>query len=246
MSVGTPDFTRGVVNPQKLLAQLPANTQSVTVGVPPNAETLIVTAWGGLTDYDVTCAGVTSGFQYAGGKVGPTAFQFAGPTYMFDVSAAFDAQVTITFRTAPIVKWAVYSDAGVHCVLDLNKFVDGQGNTYVVSTIPGDGNGDHPTNEASATGAQLASLANLINAPGVGQRIRLFGLQMAVSGAGGVWVAQNGTGSIHYLWCVGSGMAQLSVPPQGLPMPTNDALNFYNWTGGGTLYVSAVYRIETL
>lgn len=247
-NVDTPDYQRGIVNPQSLLATCPAHTQSVTVTVPPNAENIVVTAWGGLTDYDISCAGVTSHFAYAGQILGPTAFINASPTYIFDVSNAFDEQVTITFRTAPIVEWAVYSDAGVHTVVDLNKFVDGQGNQYVISTIPGSGNGNHPTNELSI--ASVGNVANgtvIVPAPGAGNRIRVFDIYLNVtSAASGANLHDTVSGALLLNVSTPNTPANghVSCLPQGVPLSNNGAIA--TTVLAGTVDATVLYHVETL
>lgn len=117
-SVDTPDYQRGVVSAQKLLATVPGGTAAATVGLPPNVETLVVVVPGfDLTS--ATCVGVTSNATYPG--IATRTGQGAGLTtaMYFDVSAALDASVTVTAGAAPNNTWYIYGDSGVHITTDL-------------------------------------------------------------------------------------------------------------------------------
>jgi hypothetical protein len=234
-NIGTPDYQRGVVSAQALLATVPANTTTVTVGVPPNAETLIVTAPVAPITPTLYCVGVTTGLRYPGTPIPPAGAGYPGATYFFDASSALDSQVTFQFLIAPTHEWFVYSDAGVHITADLSKLANLQGIPYYIPSAPSTAAGDHPPNELSnVVFDSVASGTQILAAPGAGLRYRVFyvtlqanstGQRMGMSGGSQGLVTANSVSDIVPV--------TVDFKPTGIPLPTNSAISV-NGTGGTT------------
>jgi len=211
----TPDYQRGVVSAQQLLATVAAGTAEVTVDVPPNAETLIVCVQEYPSSLFIRAVGVTTGVVY------PTAFCSTGDgivtwqAQFFDCSSPLDSKVQITCATAPSQPWYVYSDAAVHVVIDpisANAIggtgaanpggtvqvggTDGtdlrtlrtseQGLPYAIPSPPGIDTGDRPPVELTwLTTTGLTVSTNVLSSPGAGKRYRLFYVNPFVEDAAG-------------------------------------------------------------
>lgn len=246
VTIDTPDYQFGVVNAQKLLATVPNGTNSVTVGVPPNAETLIVLTPGGINLFRCQVTGVTSGLSYAGIILPGQASASSGLQWFFDVSQAVDAQVTVTLSAGAGGAWSVYADAGVHVVADASKLTNDLGVQYVIPTVPNILNSDHPPVELKFASLITAASAVFIPAPGAGLRLRIFSAMVfpnatAVFG----WLADS-VGGVAI--CPGSQQAPGILPfiPQGIHLSTNASLNYSLQGGSGNMYVSAIYTVESV
>lgn len=117
-SVGTPDYTRGVVSPQKVVGDF-GEVASGTVGVPLNSQSLLVFAKGPAQDFQLsTVVGVTTGYSYG---FQATDFPTSPPydsTYVVLVTPGVDEQVSLRWTGAPPDGWVVVSDQGVRQVVD--------------------------------------------------------------------------------------------------------------------------------
>lgn len=245
-AIGTPDWQRGVVSAQVLLAAVPARATSVTVGVPPNAETIIVSTTIANPFGVWTCTGVTTGIQYAGARVANNGAVGQDATYFFDVSQAVDTEVTIATTQLLPPKWYVYADAAAHLVVDAGKLTSAVGVPYSIPTAPDTNTSSHPPAELIFAGGALTSGTTIVASPGVNNRLRLFALHLAVATVGAVWTVQDLGGSQHFIWCVGNGNVSLEIPLTGYAMAANDGLELYNWTGGGSGYVTVLYTNEEI
>jgi hypothetical protein len=271
----TPDYQRGVVAAQKLLATVPDTETSVTVGVPANAETIVVLAPGSLNPEDFTCTGATSGLNYPPTPYGPSVTGADTTSIVFDVSAAVDDQVTITYGFAPAFVWYVYSDSGVHVTTspylarvqnqiggtapvdglqiagtdgtDLQALrTDTRGAQFTVGSVPGTGSGDHPPTELSVAAAIPSGQAVVVPAPGAGKRIRVFTMCMTSdSGALIGYLYDSVTGVALAVASQVSNMT-VTLPPQGHPLTENASLNYLLYGGSGLMIVIAYYTIETV
>lgn len=246
MSIGTPDYTRGVVSAQKLLATVAAGTARVTVGVPPNAETLLVCCANGPSNGVLYVQGVTTLYLYAGVLFPEQQHIDTTTTWAFDVSSSMDEQVYVVFANAPTQEWFVYADAAVHVVGDASTLKNQNGAMYVIPSVPSGGAGDHPPNELSCTSNTFAAAGTLIPAPGAGQRIRLFAAQLMNYGTAGAWRLYDSSDTVTYLTCAESRSAELAYPLTGVTLPTNNALYCTLVTGGGSCRAMATYTVETV
>lgn len=223
-NVDTPDYQVGVVSAQVLLAAVPSGTATVRVGIPPNAETLIVTAANIGTNPTVFVEGVSTLYKFPGALVVQQPFITAAPTWLFDVSNAVDTQVDVTFSSAPGTGWFVYADSGVHVTVDPSKLTNGYGQQYVIPSVPSVNTADHPPNELLWTGGNAAGNTLILPAPGANQRYRLFAAAVWPQGAWGVQVLEHITGR----WLIGTGPAggQVSItwPLTGITIATNQAV----------------------
>jgi hypothetical protein len=232
-NIGTPDYQRGVVSAQALLATVPANTATFTVGVPPNTETLAVIFPGVASVSAISCTGTTTGATYLGVYTQPQSAIPADGTYFFDVSSAIDASVTITVTNPPASSWYVYSDSGVHIVADVSKLTNNLRQQYVIDSVPAIDGGDHPPNELSnVVFDSVANGTQILPGPGAARRYRVFyvtlqvnstGQRMGMSGGGQGLVTANSVSDIVPV--------TVDFKPTGIPLPTNGAISV-NGTGG--------------
>lgn len=120
-NVGTPDWQRGITTAQKLLATVPATTLTTTVGVPPNAETIVIVTSGPVGGNQVlTIKGSTSGQVYPWQVQFLTSGSQDYAQYYVDVTSVIDVELSITFTEAAAFTWYVYSDQAAHVVFDPN------------------------------------------------------------------------------------------------------------------------------
>ena len=116
-NVGTPDWQRGIVTAGKLLATVPAGVGTVTVTVPPNAQSLAVVLSAGDVQTAVTVRGVTTTRSYPGAwRAANVPFAFSDSFYYFGVASQLDPQVKITLSVLPGAAWYVFSESGVTLV----------------------------------------------------------------------------------------------------------------------------------
>jgi len=118
LNIGTPDWQRGVVSAQKLLATVAAGVASVTVAVPSNCENLVIAFSVPLPGGAPVVQGVDTGVKY---PVIPLNIVIPQKGFNFlavPVLSSQDASVTITFAGAPTSKWYVNSDSGSRIVVD--------------------------------------------------------------------------------------------------------------------------------
>ena len=245
IAVDTPDYTRGVVSAQKLLAAATGGGSPITVGIPPNTETLIViiTALGGRPTVKVS--GVSTGHTYPGVPFPSQFGQSQDYCWMFDVSSAVDTQVSITGVGAPLVPYAVYADSGVHIMADMSKLSSSNGMQYVIPTVPNTAAGDHPPNELSVAHVELAAAGNILGAPGAGIRYRIFSVQMSTLSALSA-IVWTGGGAPVVAVCAGPGNSITSIPAQGVPWSVNTAVVYGPVSGAGTMLITVLYTTETV
>lgn len=247
-TVDTPDYQVGVTSAQALLATVAAATISVVVGVPPNAETLIVMQPQTTAVTGCTCTGVTSGLQYTGMRADRGNSTSTATTWFFDVSSAVDQQVTIVWNIAPVGTWYVYSDAGVHLVADPSRLMDTNGSQYVVPIAPSTRTGNHPPTEVQAIAFNnVPSGTVLLAAPGAGKRYRIFSASCSVQTAGqllGLRDSVSGT----FFYSAGGGADAIAQPfsygPSGLPLSVNAAVTLITSAGVGQYTIA--YTTESI
>jgi len=244
-AIDTPDYQRGVVSAQKLLAKLSGTTDSVTTGVPPNCETLVVVVTTPVTYYPPTCKGTTSGVEYPGSVISAPFSPGQWTMVMFDVSDVIDSELTIAWLAAPGSEWYVYSDAGVHTVADVANNRDVNGSLFTVPVVPYGEPGSHPPQELSVVGNGGAASFTLLAAPGAGVRYRVFGGNMASLAAGLYGYLKDSVSGTAFFVCVGEGNASLVLPSQGLALSTDAAVDYVLGAGAGTMAMSLSYTTET-
>lgn len=248
ISIDTPDYQRGLVSAQKLLATVPAGTDFVVVGVPPNAESVVVAGSPGTTALGAAVAGVTSGIVYSGALLTGTNVSGVTPQWVFDVSSVVDEQIQVTCFTDPQQQWFVYADAGVHLTVDTSKLGNTLGQQYVIPAVPSNLSRDHPPVEL-----QVASLLDAPNGTGLvpppvpGARIRVFDAFVnGTSTAAFVALRTSVTG----MQIIGLGTTtantagRIDCRPSGVPLPGNQGINIVTTAGNGDGTV--VYTVETI
>ena len=241
MSIGTPDFTRGVVSAQKLLATTSAGTSTATVGIPPNAETLVVAVPLPPIGPKAVCQGTTTGFDYPGLSV-PS--QYSTPShaiFLFDISAAVDAEATVTLQFSPSRTWYVFSDQGVRITADASKLTSRLGQQHITPGAPSTLAGDHPPVELqSISFFGITATTTILAAPGAGQRYRIFSAWVVNVGsgdscliegtynAGNCFLAAPGSGSPHH------------IPLTGLALDANTLVQVNALFGSAGNYMGSV------
>lgn len=245
IAVDTPDYQRGIVNPQLLVGSFAANTNNENVFIPPNAETLIVVTGGGISTRSCFITGLTTGLSYAGMLIPTQTGAGAGLQWFFDVSAVADNEVQITFvANGPTTPWFVYADAGVHVVADASKKTNQLGVQYVTLAAPNTLASDHPPVELQYISGILSASGNLIGGPGAGLRYRVFSAQMSPGGTAVAGYLQDAGTSKGFIYGSNQAGAVIQYLPSGLPLSVNGAISYVLFAGSGNMYVQAVYTIE--
>lgn len=247
IAIDTPDYQRGVFNPQLLLAAVPAGRSSVTVGVPTNAETLVVATTGIPADDLINVVGVTTGISYPGVSLPPQPRIVSTPTWMYDVSAATDSEVSVSFTSAPTATWYVYADAGTHLTVDASLVKNSVGAAYVVPSIPSPQAGDHPPNEMQCTFDFGTTTQVFMGAPGAGLRYRLFTIELTGDNTAGSWeMVASGSVDGPYIHVAGVNATVIPLHPQGYPMPADTGLTVVQDAAGGTWRGTVWHTTETV
>lgn len=242
--IDTPDYQRGVVNAQRLLAVVPGDTQQVSVSLPPNAETLIVLTPPASGGGEVTVTGADTGVLYRGADIGAVPGVGGGSLSYFDIAGAVDETVTVAWSLVPPNQWWVLSDSGVHIVANMY----GKRDTTlasVVTTVPPSGNAnDGPVNELQCAAGFIAASGVVMSAPGSGIRYRVFAAQL-VSIGGTVYGSLNDEGNVRGFIVAGpSGAGNLTFGPSGIPCAANGTINLFINGGSGTFLWSVTYTTE--
>ncbi len=274
-NVDTPDHQYSAVSAQRLLATIPAGTTTIDVDLPINLETLVLVAQ--VVDYPtyITVTGKTTGVQYAGVALPPLDSGSSWSQFLYDVSSAVDATVTITFASATVADIYAYSDAGVHLIADPNLAAalsftgdnarpntlqiggtdgtylralrtDASGQLQAVQTIPGTTAEDHPVTEILSESDTPAHDRDVISAPGAGKRLRVFAMQMSSTGAGTRGVLTEGSGGGLLCACDIAGYGSVNLPDQGYALPENTSVYYNVITGTDGMHISIYYTIETI
>lgn len=118
--VGSPDYQHGITTAQKLLGTFTSAQASATVSVPPNAETIVVMADSATPLTMLSCVGATTGYSY---PISVSYLNNGGVNeaqYFINASGQVDAQLVLTWVTAPSAGWSVYSDQAPHVSFDPN------------------------------------------------------------------------------------------------------------------------------
>lgn len=242
--VDTPDYQRGVVNAQKLLAA-PSAKPSVIVSPPPNTESMILIADQPSSPSDVVwCLGQTS-LAYAPVYRLPASngVNFNG-AWIFDVSSVIDSSYEVYYGNGSDTQWYVYADVAARLVVDGSKLTDLHGQQYVIPTVPSTLTGDHPPVELQVHGAGLNIATTVLAAPGAGVRHRLFALQLIPQAAGVYGTLKDSVSGVNYLFSGAAGGATLTIPVTGQAMSTNAALNYQPNGSSGYEGVIVYYTTE--
>lgn len=244
---GSPDGQRGITTAQKLLATTAPGTSSATVTVPPNAETIVVAVPLPPAGPKAVCQGVTTGFDYPGLSA-PS--QYSTPShaeFLFDVSSALDAQVTITLQFSPARAWYVISDQGVRITADASKLTSRLGQQHIVPGAPSTLVGDHPPVELQSQSFYgITATTTILAAPGAAKRYRIFGAWAVNVGTGDTCLIE-GTynGNPCYLAAPGSGSP--NFPLTGLALDANALVEVQVLFGSAGNYMGSVlYTTETV
>jgi len=248
VAMDTPDGQLGVVNAQLQLATVAGGTRTCEVGIPPNAESLIVMAPSTTSVGSCFVQGVTTGLLYPGILQTPQPAFGEQQVWVFDVSSVTDAQVFVEFNVAPTEEWYVYADAGVHIVADTSKLTDLRGVTYAVPSVPNTAAGDHPPTELSSyVNNGVATGTVIIAAPGAGKRPRVFYASIAPETGGNTasLITTTGGVTVASIKATTGGQSQpVDYKPTGLPCPANAGLEVT--TTGGAASVVVVYTTENI
>jgi len=191
-----PPYQKGVVSAQKLLATVAAGTGTVTVGVPPNAESLVILLPSDPAIDKVVVQGTTTNVEYPSLVLLTNSLESATFCCIALVSSAVDAEVTVTPGTVPSVPWHVYADSASRLVSDLTlRAVQGANGAtvsgYGLLVMGSDGTDSRmlsvdPTggivlsgpNQATPVTAVTNSWTDVIPAPPAGYYTKLFSCDM--------------------------------------------------------------------
>lgn len=273
--VDTPDYQRGVVSAQKLLATVPDTETSVTVGIPPNAETIVVLAPGSLNPADFTCKGATSGLDYPPVPYGPSETGANTTSIVFDVSAAVDSSVTITYGFAAAFVWYVYSDSAAH--VHTNAYLartqnqagsaapvdalqvggtdgtdlrairtDTNGQQFTIPVPPGTGSSDHPPAGLQIAAEVIPSGGVLLNPPGAGLRHRVFAAQVTTQSSAITGYLYDDVSGVPICGGWQSAIAYMAFQPGGLALSTNAGIKWLTVSGSGSMLCIVTYTTETV
>lgn len=242
--VGSPDWQRGFISAQKLLATVPANTASEAVTMPPNAETIVVIAGAITPGNQCFCVGATTGKIYPGAIATGSAVAGGHSAVMFDATPVIDETVTITWITAPITTWYIAADAGIRIVSDIGKLTNTIGVQYVIPTTPGTGAGDHPPVELKYASAAGGSGTVVLAAAGAGNRYRIFSAQMSSWSAAAKGELDDSTSTRFFASSSVMDGFGLAYPLTGIALPTNSGVTMVLSAGTATAVVT--YTLETV
>lgn len=246
IAADTPDYQRGVVNAQKLLAA-PSAKSSVIVSPPPNTESMILIADQPSSPSDVVwCLGQTSSAYAPVYRLpAPNGVNFNG-AWIFDVSSVIDSSYEVYYGNGSHTRWYVYADVAARLVVDGSKLTDLHGQQYVIPTVPSTLTGDHPPVELQQAAIYGSADTNFIAAPGAGKRLRLFyaTLSFIPSGTGNAQLVGTVSGT-NYILSQHPACPPVSYYPSGLPMAANDGLRV-GLSVGGTFASTVVYTTETI
>ena len=228
IAVDTPDYQRGVVSAQTLVGTMAANTGTVKVPVPPNAETLIVQGINLLGDIAVNVFGTTTLARYPWSTIYGGGSPAQWVTVFVDATSVLDGHVTINISPAPTATCYVYADSGVHIVSDPGKLTDRRAVQYVTPTVPNTAAGDHPPNELQVKSiTNLATPATILPALGAGNRYRIFYATMNMADANVLSDLRDATPATPFLHgatgAAGTPTAA-SYLPSGIPLTANSAI----------------------
>lgn len=246
IAIDTPDYQRGIVSAQKLLATVPAGTNTVIVGLPPNVETLVVFPNFPVAFAAIRVEGVTTGFPYPGVTATPQTGLISSNAYYFDVSPGLDESVQITIPAGGVTPWYVVADSASRITLTANMSTSVSGAQYVIPSVPSTLAGDHPPVELSYLGAYLNATGDVLAAPGAGQRLRVFAAQMGAQTAGVVGGLRNGSAGEWFATCGASGDSHVAFPLTGLPLPANESVNYQLVAGAGFMLITVAYTVEII
>lgn len=246
VAVDTPDYQRGVVSAQKLLGVAANGDTAITVGVPPNVETLVAAAPGAVPYIGCKCVGKQSGNSYPGVQIAPTRGGGPNLAWYFDVSAALDNEVTVTWEVAPAGGFSIYGDTGVHLLYNPSALTTFAGVLYVAPSAPPIIAGDHPPVELISGEGEFSGNATVIGAPKDGQRLRVFHVTAGIfSGSGFCTVSPGSAGGALIVFGDGAAVSH-SYAPTGVALTEATALTTAQAQSGTSWFVNVTYTIETI
>lgn len=244
--IDTPDGQRGFVNAQSLQGSFTAGERAGTVGIPANAETLVVVLEFGGAAKTCDCAGLTSGVRYPGIYIPPNPNTSSSQCWQFDISQPVDEQVSISFNSTPGANWFVYADAGVHQVADMSKYTNAQGLPYSIPSAPSEAAGDHPLNELLVASSVFAASGNLLAAPGAGARYRIFAGSLAPESTTASGYINDSVSGLAFLACGQGGGTSLALPLTGLALSQNAAVHYTATVATTSMIACVIYTLEQI
>lgn len=207
--IDTPDNQAGVVSAQILLANISGGA-SVSTGLPPNSESLVILGQFASSPNNPIVTGNTTGTKYP--VIAETDQSTPNSTvYVATVSPAADAGVTITWFSGAPPTWQVIADSGVRITADaiLNQMrafqgggasitpgiqIFGSGPTGTLQAVQVDAKGrviaSGPNLTASVTPGAVGQ--SLLAAPAAGTANYIYGVYMEVGGVAGPAIIQIG------------------------------------------------------
>lgn len=245
VTIDTPDYQRGVVSAQVVVGEFAAGVATMTVPIPPNAETLVVTSEGGSAATSVTALGATSNVLYPAVGIPNSSGLSVGFTWFIDISSVIDDQVQIDVTPTPTFKWFVYADAGVHVVADMSKLTSSNGVAFTTPVAPQGGTGNHPPVELRFAGTTFLASGPLVSAAPAGERYRIFSAYLAGTVAG-INSALLDSGTANE-FCFAGGITTMALQflPSGIPLSSAGGVNVI-MSGSGATAAGVTYTVETV
>lgn len=273
--IGTPDYQQGVFSPQILLANnptnpvtitLPANIESLIILAQFTSATSTPTVRGATTAQlypvfqqinflsggnimyvcSVSNAADTQVTITWGGAV-PVSWQVIGDSGVRVVTDAAISAALVSSGGSSLLGMISYGQTSALPSGAFPMVVNHRGSQNVVPVAPSTLTADHPPDELQfAVAAAVVASTQIIAAPGVGKRIRLF-RSVISSTAGGTAEVLLTDGAANWSVSVNNGMvAQTDYGPSGVPMGANVPLNATLLAGAGVFSGSATYTIENI
>lgn len=272
-NVDTPDHQQGLVNAQKLLATIPRTERTVSVAPPPNTETLVVIVEATLgQNITLEVRGNQTGVVY---PPAPYLYETGGKSWQIawiDVTSVLDREVSVGLSDFPSGSWYVYSDAGVHTIIDavLSRAVgatfgplpssavqvagsdgvnlrplslDQYGKQWVRQLAPGTKRADHPEPELQWVSTIATANGTVLAAPGAGQRRRVFTAQLASLKSGSTGNLYDAVAIKTICFGPADGGTTIAFLPSGLALSTNAGISV-NVSAAGEVGVVIAYTTE--
>lgn len=244
IAVDTPDYQRGIVNPQLEVLNTQLFGGTANFFIPENAETLVAICSSIPPIETLKLTGVTTGNAY----IGVPLAGYSGVNlrvFVFDAVPTLDTQLQVTGGSAGhAFNIQVYADAGVHLMVDGANARTSIGTQYVVPTVPSTLTLDHPPNELQYGSWQVSDGQALGPTPGTGQRLRIFSASVGHCSNAGDTVLADNTGTWFYQGHSVNPGQQSTYGPSGIALPALSQVIAH--ISGGTVVGTMTYTIETI
>lgn len=224
-TIDTPDYQRGVVSAQTLLADVGPGVDEATVGVPPNAETIVLFGLQQSGGSVPSVRGVQTHMFYPLMGAGFLQSGERQVTAYVDAARVVDSEVTVFFPPVAGTKWYLYADAGVH----------------IVSSPQLTGAADALVETERLFSSRTFTASGLLLEPLTDFYFKLFTVQIVrVTGNDGGSIVIGGTTEALALVGIDS-TCTMSFPPAGYDLKVNTGLEVIVKGSSGEIFASVGY-----